>query len=402
MDTPLAPAPDEAFEEALDRALQSRGFLVQRLSDIVCWPANRIPAHERELAGDILVGLLRTASQAQRARCAERLAMLSEAPKLLLRHLARDDITVARPLLEKSTALDDSDLVATIRAGIEPHWLAIASRRSVGPMVCEALIATGEPAVVETVLKNPGAQLSVAALDSAVRQSRKAPVYATLIAKRSETSPAQALSMFWWADAETRLNILRRFAVDRAVLCDELADLFAMAAKEDWADAETRKAIALLERRQRNRKAAERSSHGSLEGAIAAAAHGMDRKMVAEISFLAGIKPETGAKILSDRGGEGLAVLCKATGLKRQSLFALWRAQRRPETDADNPKSPLGRVLTVFEILATAKAQTVLRYWNWSLTTGAAPVDTAGLDPADENLEFQPARRNAALVLGRW
>jgi hypothetical protein len=97
-------------------------------------------------------------------------------------------------------------------------------------------------------------------------------VVARHLAQRPETTPAQALTMFWWADPDTRLQVLRRFAVDRAVLCDELADLFALAAKEDWADPETRKAIALLERRQRNRRAAARSPFGSLENAIAAGA----------------------------------------------------------------------------------------------------------------------------------
>ena len=63
--------------------------------------------------------------------------------------------------------------------------------------------------------------------------------------------------------------------------------------------------------------------------------------------------------------------------------------------------SPFGRVLYVFEMLATAKAQTVLRYWNWSLTTGMTASDAAMMDANDEGLEFSPARRSAALVFGR-
>lgn len=397
-----APSVDEGtLELSLETALKSRGFLIQRLSDVVCWPATRIPAHERELAADVLVGLLRTARLDLRQRCASRLALLSEAPKTLLRYLARDEISVAQPLLESSPALDDSDLLATVRGGVRAHWLAIAARRHLPEMVAEALVRTCDPQVVEAVMRNKGAKLSVAALESAVIQSRETPAIAEHLAKRPETSPAQALTMFWWADPETRLQILRRFAVDRAVLCDELADLFSLAAREDWADPETRKAIALLERRQRNRRAAERSPFGSLENAIAAGGQGIDRQLVSEISYLAGIRPQTGAKIMSDKGGEGIAILCKATGLKRDSLLALWRGLRRPEGDADNPKSPYGRVLFVFEMMATARAQTVLRYWNWSLTTGMTPTDAALMNAADETLEFSPARRSAALVFGR-
>ena len=397
-----APSVDEGtLELSLETALKSRAFLIQRLSDIVCWPATRIPAHERELAADVLVGLLRTARLDLRQRCATRLALLAEAPKTLLRYLSRDEISVARPLLETSPALDDSDLLATIRGGVRAHWLAIAARRVVPEMVAEALVRTCDQQVVEAIMRNKGALLSVAALESAVIQSRETPAIAEHLARRPETSPAQALTMFWWADRDTRLQILRRFAVDRAVLCDELADLFSLAAREDWADPETRKAIALLERRQRNRKAAERSPFGSLENAIVAGGHGIDRELIAEISYLAGIRPQTGAKIMSDNGGEGIAILCKATGLKRDSLLAFWRGLRRPEGDGDNPKSPYGRVLYVFEMMATARAQTVLRYWNWSLTTGMTPTDAALMEASDESLEFAPARRSAALVFGR-
>jgi uncharacterized protein (DUF2336 family) len=398
---PPADVPDDALTHTFAQALKSRTFLIQRLSDVVCWPATRVPAHERELAADVLVGLLRTASLELRERCATRLALIIDAPKMLLRYLARDDISVARPLLENSPALDESDLIATIRGGVRAHWLAIAARRHVPALVCEALIGTGEMTVIQALLRNTGAKLSHGAVDSAVMQSREAVQLTPLIARRSEASPAQALTMFWWSEHDTRIQILRRFAVDRAVLCDELADLFKMAAIEDWADAETRKAIALLERRQRNRAAAARSPFGTLENAIAAGLHGIDRQLIDEISYLSGIRPQTGVKIMSDRGGEGIAVLCKATGLKRDSLRALWTGLRRPLQDPDDQTSAFGRVQYAYDLLSTAKAQTVLRYWNWSLSSGLGAAELESLDPDDGDLEFLPARRSAALVFGR-
>ena len=391
--------PDHAL--SLEQALKSRTFLIQRLSDIVCWPATRVPAHERELAADVLVGLLRTASLELRERCATRLALIVDAPKMLLRYLARDDISVARPLLETSPAFDESDLLATIRGGIRTHWLAIAARRHVPALVSEALIGTGDVSVIQSLLRNVGAKLSHGAVDSAVMQSREAVHLTPLIARRPEASPAQALTMFWWAEHETRIYILRRFAVDRAVLCAELADLFKMAASEDWADPETRKAIALLERRQRNRMASTRGPYSSLENAVAAGAQGIDRELLDEISYLSGIRPQTGVKIMSDRGGEGIAVLCKATGLKRDSLRGLWTGLRRSIQDAEDLTSPFGRVQHVYDLLSNAKAQTVLRYWNWSLSSGLGAGEHESLDPDHGDLEFLPARRSAALVFGR-
>src|SRR5690606_13072040 len=103
------------------------------------------------------------------------------------------------------------------------------------------------------------------------------------------------------------------------------SDVFEMAAAEGWQDSVARKALQMIERRQRNRAAIDRSPYDSLEGAVqAAAVSGMEAKIAQEIGYLSGIKPVTAAKILSDPGGEALAVLCKATGLKREYLATLW------------------------------------------------------------------------------
>ena len=90
---------------------------------------------------------------------------------------------------------------------------------------------------------------------------------------------------------------------------------------------------------------------------------------------MSGIKPSTGAKILRDAGGEGLAVLCKATGLSRKALKALWKALRRPLRTADGQIHPqLAEVMIVYDMLAVDRAQTVLRYWNWSLSSALTHV----------------------------
>lgn len=400
-DLPPEPPSGEALELALSQSLRSRALLIQRLSDVVCWPATRIPLHERELAGDVLVGLLRQAPLSMREKCAQRLAIIQDAPKLLLRWLARDDISVARPLLTSSAALDDSDLVATIRSAPKKHWLAIAERRRLSELVAEALIKTGDEDTVLAVLRNEGAKLSNAAVDAALFQSRDLPSLTIALAHRAEMRPAQALTMFWWSDHATRMGLMKRFSTERSVLIESMADVFAMAASEDWADMETRKALSLIERRQRNRAAASRSPYETLEGAIAAAINGVDRAMAMEMSHLAGIRPATGARILSDPGGEPIAILCKATGVRREGFLNLWKALRRPIADADNAASPLARAQLTFDVIATAKAQTILRYWNWALGSERAATATVDLDLNDESLEFSPARQASALVHSR-
>jgi uncharacterized protein (DUF2336 family) len=260
-------------------------------------------------------------------------------------------------------------------------------------------LQTGDIATIEAVLKNPTAKLSWQGVDLVVSRSRQAPSLAALLAPRLELRATQALVLFWWASFESRLQILRRFAVDRSVLLQELGDVFGLAAAEGWSDADTRKALQVIERRQRNRAAAAQSEYGSLEGAMAAAEHGLDRRLINEIAHLSGVKPTTAAQIFADAGGEAIGVFCKAVGLKRPSLIALWRALRRPAGNADVIDNSLGRTAYVFDTLATAKAQTVLRYWNWSFTADAAGVERASYE--DPENELRLARRNASLLFHR-
>ncbi len=397
LDRADAPAPLELTAAQQPRA---RKALVERLCDIVAWPESRIPAHERQLAADVLVGLLRTSNVELRQRCALGMVRINDAPKTLLRYLARDEIVVAEPLLEHGVGFDDSDLIATVRAGVAAHWLAIARRRYLNEPVTDALLQTGDVAVVEAVLRNQNAKLSTQGVDLAVSRSRLAPALAGSLVGRAELRASQALVLFWWSDFQARQHILRRFAVDRSVLLQELGDVFALAAAEGWSDADARKTLQVIERRQRNRAAAARSPYGSLEGALAAASeHGLDRALVGEIAHLSGVKPTTAKQVFADPGGEAIGVYCKAVGLKRPALLTLWKALGRPPGDPDSLDNALGRAVLVFDTLATAKAQSVLRYWNWSFTADAQHIEHVTLD--DPDLELRLARRNAALLFHR-
>ncbi|RYE40098.1 MAG: DUF2336 domain-containing protein, partial [Hyphomicrobiales bacterium] len=181
--------------------------------------------------------------------------------------------------------------------------------------------------------------------------------------------------LFWWADAETRNVILRRFAVSREILQDAASDIFAMAAEENWQDPVSRKALQFIERRQRSRLASEEEAAKSLEDAVTGAQHGLTPEIAEEISYLSGIKPMIGARIFTDPGGEPIAVLCKATGLPKQAIRALWRGLKRSEADgAGGPSPALERVMIVYDMIAVDRAQTVLRYWNWSMTSVLTPA----------------------------
>jgi uncharacterized protein (DUF2336 family) len=380
---------------------KARTALMKRLADVVSLPESRVNAFERAVTADLLVEIFRDAEFEERLRVARRLAVLNDIPNCLVRLILRDEFDIAQPLLQDCLSLNDCDLLDCVRVATGAHRRLIAGRRGVSEVVCESLVEGGETLVVETLLKNELAKFSHPAIEAVVAMTRHQASLAPLLLRRPELRPSQAYVLFWWADAPIRRTILQRFAVSREILQEVTSDVFPMASAEGWQDALSRKALQFIERRQRNRAAVEKSPFASLEEAIHAAEEGLTRPISDEIAYLAGLKPMTGAKILMDPGGEPLAILCKATGLGKSAVRSLWKAMRRPETTEAGEIAPaLDRVLQVFDMIAVDRAQTVLRYWNWALSSAMTPALLHAIrEQDDSNLdEFSVPQRAAMLA----
>jgi len=390
-------------ETSTPRGRTARQVLLRRLADVVSLPASRINAFERAVVGDLLVDVLRPATLEERRRVALRLAPLGELPDALKRLLLRDETPVAAPLLEDCAALSDADLIGCARDATIRHRLMMAARRDLSEAVTDTLLSWGEEPVIAAVLANPSARLTQTSLEGVIALSRSSRALCTALLKRPELRPSGAYVMFWWCGPDDRRVILQRFAVSRDVMQTSVEDVFALAAEEGWADPVARKALQFIERRQRNRAAIEKSPYADLEAAVAAAAsHGLSRDLVGEIGHLSGVKPLTAAKIMGDPGGEPVAILCKAAGLARSSLQTLWRSMRRPETTADGAVHPdWSRVQLTYEMLAVDRAQTVLRYWNWSLSSALTPTLLRAIRDGEDQMidEYSAPERAAALAL---
>lgn len=347
----------------------ARRALLRRLMDVVALPSSRGNIQDRAIAGDLLMEILIESDVSARELCARRLQEMSQAPKRLLRFLALDAPHVAQVILAENRAFDDADLCQIVEKGGTPHRVAVAQRRDIGPAVASAIAETGDAVAMRALLDNAQSKLSDRSVELMVAASREAPALPPLLIQREEVRPAHALAMFWWAGPVERRQILLRFSAERTLLIDMCGDIFKLALEDK--DPVVRKSLQIIERRQRDRDAIEGSDHDGLEAAITAAAEtGMSPDALLDIAALSGVKGSTAERIFMDVGGEGIAVLCKATGLKRNFFRLLWRALRRVEDEAD-----FVRVSEVYETIAVAKAQTVLRYWNWSLVSALGDAD---------------------------
>ncbi|WP_270374649.1 DUF2336 domain-containing protein [Marinicauda sp. Alg238-R41] len=352
--SPTAPAPQPAKRNA-------RSVLTRRLADIVCLPSSTVTPQERWMVADVLEEMLRTANPELRGRVAARLAEQAEAPAGLLRRLALDNFEIAKPILERSQALTDFDMMEIARAGDVSHRTALARREQVSETVTAALVAAADPHVLTILLRNSGARIAPQTMDRLINLASEDYNLALLLIRRAELRPAQAFALFWDVGHDQRKMILSRFAVGRTILQDAAQDVFPLVANPEDQDALVQRTLFYIDRRQRNREANDSSSYGGLEGVAERAVNGHDEALRMEGARLANIQLSLFERILGDLGGEPLGVLAKATGLSRRHLGYLSLAAGFAAGSVAAERSEY-----VFDTLSVDKAQTVLRYWDWS------------------------------------
>ncbi len=332
----------------------ARRQLFERLSSLVLDGGGGISAYEHDLMDEILVELVDHIETDLRLRMAERLARRETVPRRLVNWLMRDDIRIARPILEQCVALSDYDLIDVIEEKSTAHRQAVARRPWIPVTVSDALVKTDEPVVLVTLLENPGANLSQQATRSLVERSREIELLRAPLLKRKEVTARHAHTMFWWVSSALRNEILKTFKIDEAVLDEVLREAVDAGVDDVLAD---RKLRAILGRiSQRGGKA--------LTEVITALKAVPGSRLTSAFARLMGISEATANKILGDKGGEALAVCCKAVNADREQFTRLFLLIDYKRYGQNRPIGHLSSVSAAYDAMSAQDAQMTLRLWE--------------------------------------
>ncbi len=125
------------------------------------------------LAKAVLLLLVKDVEKEVRRTLAEAVADCEELPPDVASKLARDDIEVARPVLERSPVLSDEELIDIVRTNSIQYALAVAGRERISEAVSEALVDSGDEQVVVRLAGNMGAELSRRTLQRIAEEFRE-------------------------------------------------------------------------------------------------------------------------------------------------------------------------------------------------------------------------------------
>lgn len=139
---------------------------------------------ELSLAQDIIRAMVQDISVEVRRALAEQLKATPQLPRDAALRMARDEDSVALPILQFSTVLTDEDLMLVIEESGDTKQGAIASRPIVSSVVADALIEKASETTVARLVSNPGATLRERSMNRVLaRFPYSEPVHKGLIAR---------------------------------------------------------------------------------------------------------------------------------------------------------------------------------------------------------------------------
>jgi len=123
---------------------------------------------------------------------------------------AMDEIEVAGPILEKSSALLESTLLGVIAEKSQGHLLAVTRRHTITEPVSHALVEKGNDDVVSALLGNDGARLGVAAFEAIATRARTSSTLQAALVNRTDIPISLLNDLYVTVERALRPEIIRK------------------------------------------------------------------------------------------------------------------------------------------------------------------------------------------------
>jgi uncharacterized protein (DUF2336 family) len=347
----------DELEAALDSGTNARRIeMLTRITDLFVDGAPRLAEDQIGVFDDVMVRLVATIEAKARARLAQRLAPIANAPTAVIHMLAfDDDIEVAEPVLSQSERLGERELVASATSKSQQHLAAIAQRKTLSEAVTDVLVERGNREVVQSVVKNSGARFSEAGFRMLVKRSTDDDALATEVGRRSDIPRPCFLMLLEKASSAVRARLAAENPLAAAVVEGVMAEVVAgirndaRNASPDFAAAR-----ANVERQSRIRRIGESEIYQ----------YARDRKFeetAIALSILCDTPIDVVERALLDPGAEIVLILARVAGLSSTTTKAilLLRASERGLSAGD-----LDRALASFNRLQADTARRVLGFFR--------------------------------------
>ncbi len=340
---------------AKESSSEKRRELLRQITDVfLVEPSDR---SERESAlFDEIIGAVASDLETQvRIELAKKVAASNAPLQRTARRLALDEIQVARPVIEKSRALTESDLLDVIQQKSQDHMMAVTKRPDIGESVSSALVHKGEDRVVVSLLENRTARLSRPTYERVAERAQLSPVLHAPFVKNHHVPLDLLNNVYLKVENHLRREIMRKFhgvspAELEAALEASRNHLSAAygALPEDYQVATDH--VAALDKK------------GALKPPVLVQLLRENRKSAFLVAFakLVDVEFDLCRRLIDGKDLDALAMLCRGAGFDR-GLFVTICLLVAGDGQGIGKAEQFGQL---YEQVPVAAAQRALRFWK--------------------------------------
>lgn len=328
----------------------SRRALLRRVTDVFLDAPGSYTQSQSRCFGAIMEKLAYDLERRVREELARRIGSEAAAPRSLVRRLASDEISVARPVLEQSPVLTEDDLVEVSRRSSQEHLLAVSKRMDIGVRLAAVLVDHGRDDVVESLVRNEWAKIAPETVRRVAERAPQSQELQAALVEREDVPRDIMIGLLEYVSDHLKATILDKLTdADRENL-DQI--IGAMREEiESGSKAEAERYIEDLARR------------GALDEQVLLRFVFENRP----IEFLLGLAKLlrldalTVQRVITDRSGQGLIVACRASGL---SAAAFKEIAVSPMTAVSSDLEDVLPLVRVYRRLTEDNALRAMRYWQ--------------------------------------
>jgi uncharacterized protein (DUF2336 family) len=196
---------------AKERSSEKRRELLRKVTDVFLATSVERSERETELFDEIVVAVASDLEMQVRAELAQKVAASRLPLRRTARRLAFDVIDVARPIIEKSRALTQGDLIEVIQQKSQDHMMAVTKRPDIGEKVSSALVAKGTDPIVAALLRNATARISRETFERVVDRVMVSPALHAPFVRRQNVSLDLLNTIYLKVSADLRREITTKF-----------------------------------------------------------------------------------------------------------------------------------------------------------------------------------------------
>jgi uncharacterized protein (DUF2336 family) len=348
-----------------DGSPERRNRILRCVTDLFASDAGRLNSPQISVFDDVLTRLIEHADPQALCQLATTLAELISAPEQTVRRLAQHkNAAVAVPVLAKSKALSEADLVGFARQGGQQHVLALAGRSALSEAVTDVILEHAGREISRVLARNAGARFSDQGFAKLLATSERDEVVAESLGMRPDL-PAATLNQLLAKMTETVRTRLLKFAP--AAVRQRMQAAADIAAAKTGATAseaiDYAGAVSMVDGLNRTGKLGDSTvNRFAIQHDYA--------KLGAALSVLSGAAIETIEQIMFDKDPMGLIIATRGSRLNWQTAIAIINNRGLPPLSKEQAE----QTRSFFETLHVSTAQYTIRF---EPPINRAPADCA-------------------------